>query len=318
MLNECPTIIGNSSEIVKIKEMIPDLSRSKEPVLLKGEKGTGRELVAKIIQYRSDRRDNPFIKVNCSALMNEMSERDLLGRNVPAFKDLNQHEEGIFAVANTGTLFLDEIGQLPAAYQAELLLILKGNIDVRIISSTSNDVEVLVHKRVFLKNLYYRLNAISMKMPPLRHRLEDIPFLADFFTDKYCIELGKSRYRLSRKIKNTLFNYHWPGNISELENMVKGAVALGNEDSIISLLNSQSKINEYTHNLGQVADVNNYIHDSGNLPLKDICREINAQAEQKLMKQALERTNWNRKKAATMLNISYKSLLNKIKAYNIT
>jgi len=318
MLNECPAIIGNSPEIVKIKEMIPDLSRSKEPVLLKGEKGTGRELVAKVIQYRSDRRDNPFIKVNCSALMNEMSESDLLGRNAPAFKDLNQHEKGIFAVANTGTLFLDEIGQLPAAYQAELLLIFKGNVDVRIISSTSNDVEALVHKGVFLKNLYYRLNAISIKVPPLRHRLEDIPFLADFFADKYCIELGKSHYKLSRKIKNTLFNYRWPGNISELENMVKGAVALGNEDSIISQLNRQNKINEYTYNLGQFTDMKKYLKGSGELPLKDICREINAQAEQKLMKQALERTNWNRKKAATILNISYKSLLNKIKAYNIT
>jgi DNA-binding NtrC family response regulator len=330
MSNACPEIIGKSPEIVKIKEMIPDLSRSKEPVLLKGEKGTGRELVAKVIQYQSDRKNNPFVKVNCSTLTNGMSKTELLGENAVAFKDLNQHENGIFTVANTGTLFFDEIGQMAAVYQAELLLLVEGNgalipvdragenIDVRIIASTSNDVKTLVDRGVFLKNLFYRLNVISVKMPPLRHRLEDIPILADFFADKYCAELGKSNYRLSQKTKNTFFRYHWPGNVLELENLVKGAVALGNEDFIGSQLDTQTKINEYTYNFAELTDIKKHIKDSGDLPLKDICKEINAQAEQKLMKQALERTHWNRKKAATMLNISYKSLLNKIKAYNLT
>ena len=330
MSNKCPSIIGNSPEIVKIKEMIPDLSNSREPILLKGERETGRELVAKVIQYQSDRKNNPFVKVSCSALTNGMSESELLGGNVSPFKDFNQHENGIFSVANTGTLFLDEIGQLPAAYQAELFLLVEGNsslkpesganknVDVRIIASTSNDVEFLVDKGAFLKNLYYRLNVIDIKIPPLRHRLEDIPFLADFFAEKYCVELGKSHFRLSRKTKNKFFSYHWPGNVLELENLVKGAVALGNEDSIISQLDRQNQINEYTYNLAELTDIKRNIKDSGDLPLKDICREINAQAEQKLMKQALERTNWNRKKAAMMLSISYKSLLNKIKAYNLT
>jgi DNA-binding NtrC family response regulator len=330
MLNECPQIIGNSHEIVKIKEMIPDLSNSIEPVFLNGESGTGRELVAKVIQYLSDRKDNPFVKVNCAALTNGMSKSKLLGKNASPFKDLNQQENGIFTVANTGTLFLYEIAQLPAVYQAELLLLVEENgslkpatgandsVDIRIIASTSNDVESLVDKGVFLKNLYYRLNVIDIKIPPLRHRLEDIPFLADFFADKYCAELGKSHFRLSRKIKNTFFSYHWPGNVLELENLVKGAVALGNEDSIISQLDMQNKINEYTYNFTEQTDVKKHIKDSGDLPLKDICRKINAQAEKKLMKQALERTNWNRKKAAIMLKISYKSLLNKIKAYNLT
>ena len=330
MSNKCPSIIGNSPEIVKIREMIPDLSNSREPVLLNGEKGTGRELVAKVIQYQSERKNNPFVKVNCSALTNGISKSELLGKNDSPFKDLNQLENGIFTVANTGTLFLDEIGQLPGAYQAELLLLVEENgalkpetganenVDVRIIASTNNDVETLVDKGVFLKNLFYRLNVISIKIPPLRHRLEDIPFLADFFADKYCAELGKSHYRLSRNTKNIFFSYHWPGNVLELENMVKGAVALGNEDSIISQLDTQTKINEYTYNLAELVNVKKHINGSGDLPLKDICRAINAKAEKKLMKQALERTNWNRKKAAMMLSISYKSLLNKIKAYNLT
>lgn len=330
MSNKCPSIIGNSPEIVKIKEMISDLSNSREPILIKGERKTGRELMAKVIQYQSDRKDNPFVKVNCSALTNGMSKSELLGGNATPFKDLNQHENGIFSVANTGTLFLDEIGYLPAAYQAELLLLVEGNsslkpeiganenIDVRIIASTSNDVESLVDKGLFFKNLYYRLNVIDIKIPPLRHRLEDIPFLADFFADKYCAELEKSHFRLSRKTKNAFFSYHWPGNVLELENLVKGAVALGNEDSIISQLDTQNKINEYTYNFAELTDIKKHIKGSGDLPLKDICREINAQAEKKLMKQALERTNWNRKKAAMMLSISYKSLLNKIKAYNLT
>ena len=148
--------------------------------------------------------------------------------------------------------------------------------------------------------------------------MEDIPFLSDFFTDKYCTELGKTHYKLSQKTKSSFFSYNWPGNVMELENLVKGAVALGNEDSIISQLDTQNKINEYTYNIAELINVKKHINGSDDLPLKDICRAINAQAEKKLMKQALERTNWNRKKAAMMLSISYKSLLNKIKAYNLT
>jgi len=329
MSNKCPSIIGNNPEIVKIKEMIPELSLSNETVLLKGEKGTGKELVAKIIQYNSCRRENPFVKVTCSALTNEMSENELLGRNAKAIRDLNQRKKGIFSVADTGTLFFDEIGHLPPAYQAELLLLeesgmsktvakAKEIIYARVIASTSADLDSLVRKGIFLKKLYNRLNVISIIIPPLRYRLEDIPFLSDFFADKYCAELGKSHYRLSQKTKNTFFSYHWPGNVLELENLVKGAVALGNEDSILSQLDTQNKINEYTYNFAELTDTKMRIKGSGDLPLKDICRKINAQAEQKFMKQALEKTNWNRKKAATMLNISYKSLLNKIKAYNLT
>jgi len=302
------------------------LSRSSETVLLKGEKGTGKELVAKVIQYKSARKKNPFVKVTCSALTNEMSENELLGRKAKVIKDLNRRKKGIFSVADTGTLFFDEIGQLPPAYQAELLILLEKsgmsktvakaeeNIYIRVLASTSDDLDSLVRKGTFLKKLYTRLNVISIIIPPLRYRLEDIPFLSDFFTDKYCAELDKNYYRLSQKTKSKFFSYHWPGNILELENIVKGAVALGNEDSILSQLDTQNKINEYTYNFAELTD----IKGSGDLPLKDICRKINAQAEQKLMKQALEKTNWNRKKAAMMLNISYKSLLNKIKTYNLT
>ena len=329
MSNKCPSIIGNNPEIVKIKDMIPELSRSSKTILIKGEKGTGKELIAKVIQHRSGRRNKPFVKVNCSALTNDMSENELLGRNAQAIKDLNQHKHGVFSVAHTGTLFFDEIGQLPPAYQAELLLLEKTGmsktavraeekIDIRVIASTSADLKTLVKKGTFLKNLYDRLNVISIIIPPLRYRLEDIPFLADFFADKYCAEFGKTHYKLSQKTKTMFFNYHWPGNILELENLVKGAVVLGNEYSIISQLDRPDKINEYTHNFAELTDIKKHIKDLDDLPFKDICRKINAQAEQELMKQALDKTSWNRKKAAMMLNISYKSMLNKIKEYNIT
>jgi len=176
MSNNCPSIVGNNPEIVKIKDMIPELSRSSETVLLKGEKGTGKELIAKVIQHKSDRRENPFVKVNCSALTNDMSEDELLGRNAQAIKDLNQCKKGIFSVADSGTIFFDEIGQLPPAYQAELLLLKKNGmsktevkaeerIDVRVIASTSADLESLVRKRTFLKNLYNDLNVISIIIP---------------------------------------------------------------------------------------------------------------------------------------------------------
>ncbi|MBT8356846.1 MAG: sigma 54-interacting transcriptional regulator, partial [Desulfobacterales bacterium] len=229
----------------------------------------------------------------------------------------------------TGTLFFDEIGQLPPAYQAELLLLEKvrmaktevkteEKIDVRVIASTSAKLESLVKKGTFLKKLYNILNINCISLPPLRNRLDDIPFLSDFFTDKYCAELGKTRYKLSKKTNRAFLSYHWPGNVMELENLVKGAIALGNEDSLVSQLSRQSRTNQYTHLFTDFIDIDKHIKDSGNLPLKDICKKINARAEQKLMKKALMKTNWNRKKAAILLNISYKSMLNKIKAYNLT
>ena len=336
---DCPLIIGNSPEMVKIKKKIYELRRSKETVLVQGETGTGKELVARAIHSWSDRRNNPFIKVNTAALQRESFERELFGYSKVASTNAHQHKKGILEVANTGTIFLDEIGKMPASLQAKLLLILEGEntsnpvsetkatIDIRIIAATDSDLGSQVETGEFRKDLYYRLNVISIEIPPLRNRIEDIPLLAVFFNDKFCWEFGKSHYEISKKTKNIFRRYQGPENVRELKNVIKSSVLLGNEEGIVNklcLYNPKHKLMDFIdcyediYTIAGLPNITKYLHDLNKISLKDICGEFIVRTEKKLMQKALETTNWNRKKAAILLNISYKSLLNKIKAYNLT
>ena len=338
MSRDCPLIIGNSPEMVKIKKMISELSRSKETVLVRGETGTGKELVARAIHSWSDRRNNPFIKVNAAALPCELFESELFGDNPGAFSDAHQNKKGMFEIANTGTIFLDEIGKIPASLQAKLLRVLEGRsnsnsgsetketVDIRIITATNADLDLLVETKKFRKDLYYRLNVISIEIPPLRNRIEDIPLLAVFFNDKFCWEFGKSHYELSKKTKNMFSFYNWPGNVRELKNVVKSSVLLGYDESIVNKLYQNSPKHEFIdfidccediNTLAELSNITKYLKNLNKVSLKDICSEFTVQTEKKLIKKALEKTNWNRKKAAILLEISYKSLLNKIKAYKL-
>lgn len=336
--NNSPFIIGNDPEIIRLKKIILNLCTSNEPILINGERGTGKDLLARVLQDRSDRKSRPFIKVNCAALTTDRAEIEMLGKSITALTNVTQKRNGIFQSADGGIVYYNEIGSMPLDYQSELLRFMewkdiheptvkeKQCYDVKIIASTSSDLGMLVEKHKFRKELYYRLNVMSVKLSPLRNRKEDISILTDYFSDKYCLEYRKSQYGFSKKIKSIFNNYHWPGNVSELENMVKSVVILGSEDSVIEQLhlenNNSSRetntINEDIYSIAKDSRLKKYIKNNNSLPLKDICRELSAVAEKKLMKQALEVTNWNRKKAAEMLRISYKSLLNKIKAYNIT
>ncbi len=332
-----PFIIGNSSSMVKIKKNIPELSRSKEIIFIMGESGTGKDLIAKYIHYRSNRKDNPFIKSSGLTFSREIIEQDLIGNSRVSSVSENSQLSSL-EMADKGTLFIDKIEEIPALFQARLVqLIEKKDIaenygktkrtdDIRMIVSARTGLELFVEKGRFRKELYYRLNVLRLDIPPLRDRKEDIPLLIDFFTDKFCREFGKSHYELSDEIKNRFCNYLWPGNVRELENFVNKIIMLGDEQSIINTLNLNNKykfqdINNYCkniYNLAELADLKNYINDINKISLKDICREFVSRAEKKLMKKVLESTNWNRKKAADILNISYKSFLNKVKAYNLT
>jgi len=338
MHQDCPLIIGNSSEMLKIKNMVSELSRSKETVLVQGETGTGKELVARAIHFKSDRRNNPFVKINTAAFSRESFESKPSGFNPGAFADADWNQKGMFEVADTGTVFLDQIEKMPAFFQAELLQVLdagcisklcsekKETIDVRIIASAGADLGLLVEKGEFRKDLFYRLNVIGIDIPPLRNRLQDIPLLAVFFNDMFCRDLGRSHFNLSEKTKNILGCYHWPGNVRELENKVRHSVLMGNEESMLNkfcLPNQGNKstthinCNEDIYTVAELSDVKKYLKDLNKVSLKDICREFITRAEKRFMKEALEKTNWNRKKAAILLDISYKSLLNKIKAYDL-
>lgn len=332
-----PMIIGISSKMVKIKKMVLELSRLKETVFIQGETGTGKELVAKAIHFRSDRGSKPFVKIDCAAMSHEFFESELFGCR--SFVGTQKDKKGKFEIANKGTIFLDEIGKIPVAVQARLLQVVSENgiekpgaetedtMDVRIIAATNTDPDLLVEKGEFRKDLYYRLNVINIKVPSLRNRIKDIPLLTDFFTDRFCGEFGKSHYKLSQKTKNIFCNYHWPGNVRELKNLVKTIVLLCIEENMLEkhfIHNKDNKFHklinscENIYPLVELRDLKFYMQDLENFSLKDICGKFLARVEKKLIKKALENSSGNRKKTAMMLGISYKSLLNKIKAYKLT
>jgi DNA-binding NtrC family response regulator len=333
--HECPLLIGRSPSMIKIKKLIRKLNHSKESILISGESGTGKELVARAIHSRSERRLNPFVKVNAVELPYRLLEGELFGYDPDTFADLNRNKNGMFSDADKGTLFFEEIGALPTFLQVKLLQVIedggyvknntekKEKVDVRIIASTTDDLDSLVENGKFRKDLYFRLNVFKICIPPLRHRIGDILPLCDFFTDKYCIEFEKTHYKLSEQIKAAFCGYHWPGNVSELERLVKSAVLKGDEESILE--NVSIKIIDYktANNHGdleeviELEDINKYLEGRDNLSLKEVCSEFMIKTEKALMKRALGRTNWNRKKAAVLLDISYKSLLNKIKSYEL-
>ena len=334
LFQEHPLIIGNSPEMVKIKRMISELRDSKDTVLIQGGPGTGKELVARAIHYLSNRRNNPFVKVKVAGLSSEWFEYE-----VTAIAGANKNKKGMFELANTGTIFLDRIEQAPASFQAKMLQILDGKstlgpgdeiinkIDVRIIAAVGENLNLLVKKKDFRKDLFYRLNVISIKIPSLKNRIEDIPLLADFFNDRFCGELGRCYGDISKKTKDILSRYHWPGNVREFKNVIKNMVLPADKDNIPTkfIENNQQhesiNLTDYKQDFSAIPDISNikgYLRDLNKISLKDIQREFITKTEKKLMKEVLVKTNWNRKKASILLDISYKSLLNKIKAYNLT
>jgi two-component system response regulator AtoC len=323
----CPLIIGRSPEIVRIKKMISGLDGINEAVLIQGEPGTGKELLARFIHVKSNPPGKPFVKLYVAQLPADFFEKQLL-----ILEDPKTEQKGIFATAHQGTLLLEEVGHMPAESQATLLKMIdeagfikaaENTVDVRVIATCSQDLAALVETGQFRKGLYYRLNVIRIDMPPLRSRLEDIPELTDFFTDKFCIESGKSHFELSETMKSLFGSYSWPGNVKELEDLVKRIVVEGKEDWLVKKLRAQKKyriITDYykdIHSLAGLSDVKKHVKDLDNISLKNIGGIFLERAEKKLVRKALDSTNWNRKRAAQLLGISYKSLLNKIKEYKL-
>jgi two-component system response regulator AtoC len=324
----CPLIIGRSPEIVKIKKTTADIDRVNEAVLILGEPGTGKELMARFIHLKSERAPGPFVKISIPQLPSDFFEHQLL-----MLEDPHEREKGIFAAAHHGSLLLEEIGEMPLNPQATLLKmidevrILKpadNAFEVRIIATSSRDLAALVDSGKFRMDLYYRLNVIRLDIPPLRSRLEDISALTDFFTDKFCIEAGRSHFQLSEKMKSLFAYYHWPGNIQELEDLIKRIVVDGTGNSVAKKLRVHKKYRAITDSYQDIStlaglnDVKKHLKDLDNISLKKIGGIFMERAEKKLVKKALESTNWNRKRAAKLLDISYKSLLNKIKEYKLS
>src|SRR5437899_1084194 len=229
-------IVGSSSKIQDVLRMVARLKDTRTPVLITGESGTGKELVARAIHYRGSFAKRPFVAVDCGSLVPTLIESELFGYEKGAFTGANRSKEGLFQAANAGTIFLDEIGELASEMQAKLLRVLQEKevrpvgrndrvkVDVRVIAATNRDLETAYRDGNFRKDLFFRLNVVTIHMPSLRERKSDIPTLVHWFLDKYA---PKQMVQVSSEAMKCMLNYEWPGNVRELENCVERAVALG-------------------------------------------------------------------------------------------
>jgi DNA-binding NtrC family response regulator len=321
--------------MLKIKQRIEELNRLNEPVLIQGEPGTGKELIARAIHYQSERRTCPFVKINLAELNSDLLDEILFGAGPGGFADSNQRFQGLYNPADGGTLLLDEIATLPLSLQSRLLAVFengffisdnaaKTTADLKIVVSSSSCLGQLVDRGKFREDLYFRMNAISIEIPPLRCRISDIPLLTDFFADKFCMEHGAGHVELPKKLKDSFCRYPWPGNVRELKTIVRRTIMYGNGDSVVQNLAAQwAKPSDAVnfdldiYALIGLSNLKNYLKNQSNLTLKNVRRVYLRRAEKKIIKKALERAKWNRKKAAELLEISYKSLLNKIKEYGM-
>lgn len=310
-------IIGSSSIIKEVKYMGEKASKTNSNVLIMGESGTGKELFAHAIHNRSKRVLEPFVKINCGAIPSELLESELFGYEEGAFTGAKKGgKKGKFELADKGTIFLDEIGDMPLTMQVKLLRVIQerevervgGNklkkIDVRIIAATNKNLEELVRKNLFREDLYYRLNVMTLNVPPLRSRKEDISLLADFLKSKLSRALNKYVEGISKEAIKYLMNYNWPGNVRELENIIERAINLLDSDLIIKPKHLPSRI--------VTSDISNtYGKTSTNL--KEIIEDI----EYKLISKYLNEFKGNKNKVAKTLGISRTSLYKKIEKYNI-
>ncbi len=326
--------IGDSDVMRKVKELIEQVADSELTVLIRGESGTGKEIVARSLHQLSSRKKNSFIKVNCAAIPRDLLEAELFGYEKGAFTGAHKTKQGRFELAHKGTMFLDEIGDMPLELQSKLLQVLEQqefvrvggihtiNVDTRIICATNRNLENAIAQQQFRDDLFYRLNEITLGLPPLRQRPEDIPLLISFFIEKYNKLYEKQFAQVSPAAIDQLSEFAWPGNVRQLENMIK-QVVVRNDESIVGELLAAAGTRPTTTTTGtqttnaQSTSDHEDTLSADNYSLKERIGRIVAREEKRLIAEVLGKTNWNRRKAAEMLEISYRSLLYKIKDYNL-
>ncbi len=313
----------------EIKGIIEQVADTDVTVLVYGESGVGKEIVARTIHGISSRVDRAFVKVNCAALPEDLLESELFGYEKGAFTGASARKTGKFEIADKGTMFLDEIGEMSPPLQAKLLQVLQdgeftrlgGNeevsVDVRVICATHRNLEEMVREGTFREDLFFRLNVVNVTVPPLRERIDEIPLLVDIFLRRYTPVYNKPLLRISDELMRAFEQYPFPGNVRELENMIKRVIVLESERSVMSDLthserskpSSLSALNELIEHAEQTA---------GDVPLREVGRRAAQEAEREIIGQVLNRTNWNRKQAARVLGISYKTLLQKIRGCGLS
>jgi two-component system response regulator AtoC len=317
-----PIILGRSDKMQEVQRIMDQVADTDISVLIRGESGTGKELVAREICARSRRRDKPFVKVNCAAIPSGLLESELFGYEKGSFTGAVTRKPGKFEFANHGTIFLDEISEMHPSLQAKLLHVLQDNefsrlggdedvsVDVRVITATNRQIEKELQNGNFREDLYYRINVVSIHLPPLRERMEDLFELADFFLHKHADVFDKKYVPLSKSTLSVFHSYHWPGNVRELENIIKKIVVLENQESALRDIGIISPKNATES--GGVSTQNQ------RFSLKKVGKLAAQEAEKQLILDTLLQTRWNRKKAADLLDISYKALLYKIKQSGIS
>jgi two-component system response regulator AtoC len=342
---------GDSPDMKAIATVIEQVSDSDVTVLIRGESGVGKELVARAIHQRSSRRERPFVKVNCAALPGELLESELFGHEKGAFTGAATTRIGKFEQAHTGTIFLDEIGEMKAPLQAKLLHVLQDaqftklgsnkpiDVDVRIVAATNRDLESMMLRGEFREDLYYRLKVIEVTVPPLRERRNEIVHLTEFFIDRYARRYNRPVRQLTEELAQLFQTYDWPGNIRELENMIKRIVILQDESLVVREMSRAPRTS--VAYAGAVAgdvrgatadepeDVDGGADDEPqpDVPvamapagsrLADVAKAAALKAERTIIEDTLNQVQWNRRRAAEQLGVSYKTLLNKIKESGIS
>lgn len=309
-------MVTRSKAMKSLFQLADKAAQYKTTVLILGDSGTGKELIARGIHYSSDRAQKPLVPVNCGGIPETLLESELFGHKKGAFTGADRNKKGLFQEADGGTIFLDEIGELPLSLQVKLLRVLQENevrpigdsksthIDVRVVAATAKDLEEEVRKGTFRQDLYYRLNVMIIKLPPLNERTEDIPLLCNRFITQLNKSLDKSVSGLAPEAMSRMLEYAWPGNVRELENSIERAMVVA-EDSVLLPEHFPAEI------------INNNGSASPDLfdgfSLKDAQKSL----EKKYITRALKETGGNRTRAAKLLEISHPSLLTKIKAYDI-
>jgi len=344
---------GNSPDMESIAQVIEQVSDSDVTVLIRGESGVGKELVARAIHQCSPRKDRPFIKVNCAALPAELLESELFGHEKGAFTGAATTRIGKFEQADTGTIFLDEIGEMKSALQAKMLHVLQDaqftklgsnrsiTVDVRVVAATNRDLEAMMGRGEFREDLYYRLKVIEVTVPPLRERRAEIPHLTGFFMDRYARRYNRRARQLSGELTQLFLSYEWPGNIRELENMIKRIVILQDESLVIREMSRAVRPHAAFAVAGVGApgngplpspvEADDIVEIEDDVPeeesdaaapagsrLADVAKAASTKAERAMIEETLNTVHWNRRRAAEQLGVSYKTLLNKIKECGIS
>jgi DNA-binding NtrC family response regulator len=316
-----PNIIGKSDPMLRVLDLVSQVAPSRSTVLIAGESGTGKELIAKAIHSASPRADRAFVPVNTGAMPVDLLESTLFGHVKGAFTSAVASKKGLFEVADQGTIFFDEIGTIGYETQAKLLRVIQERafmrlggtetikVDVRVLAATNVDLRKLVAEDRFREDLYYRLNVITIYLPPLRERKEDIPLLVEFFARKYCQENSKPARQFTPQAMRLLLDYDWPGNVRELENVVERAVVLspGSEMGVELLPEFLSA------NGASAAQLLSLVREKANPSLFEVMEEC----ERRIILDMLERTNWNQTEAAERFQVPLSTLNQKIKRLSI-